>query len=115
MGTENMSFFHSWVVNPSQTQKVGNLSMKTGRLQTVLCTVTTQLRGGCHLATRSQAAAGGGRRGSEEMHYLHEKIQTLRLTNSGVGMWWTQTEAYTPLELSQVLRGSREELEAKDE
>lgn len=38
------AFFHSVVVNLSHTQEASNLSMKTGHLQVVLSTVTTQLR-----------------------------------------------------------------------
>lgn len=35
-------FFHSLVVNLSQTQKVSNFSVKAGHLQVMLYTVTTQ-------------------------------------------------------------------------
>lgn len=64
------AFFHSVVGHLSQTQEVSNLSMKTGHLQVVLSTVTTQLSNGCHLATRSQAGAGVEKGGSVKIHYL---------------------------------------------
>lgn len=82
-----MPFFHSWVVNPSETQEVGNLSMKSGHLQAVLCIVTIQQSNGCHWATRSWAGMGGENGGSVGIHYLHAKIQMQCLTNSGLGMW----------------------------
>lgn len=53
-GELKMPFFHSRVVNPSEMQEAGNLSMKSGHLEAVLRTVTIQLSNWCHLATRSR-------------------------------------------------------------
>lgn len=53
----------------------------------MLCAVTTWLSDGCYLARRSHAGAGDGREGSLEVHFFHEKIQMLCITNNGLDAW----------------------------
>lgn len=105
-----MPFFHSWVVNLSETQEVGNLSMKSGHLQAVLCIVTIQQSNGCHWATRSRAGAGGEIGGSVGIPYLMRKFKCCVLSTVGWECGRSRRRCLVPHSSARVWEGLEKNL-----